>query len=104
MNAVTVDKALVKRVAGLANLQVSEKETGELVGQFQETLKVVDELFEVETAEVAPTYQVNNLQNVWREDVVNEEAQFTQEEALKNAQKTARGYFVVERIIDHEAE
>jgi len=44
--------------------------------------------------------QVTGLENATREDEVQEERMFTQEEALRNAPRTHNGYFVVDQILD----
>lgn len=97
------DQELVKKVVDLANLSVAQSELEQLTRDFKTSLETVDQLFAIDTEGVAPTYQVNDLENVWREDVVDETVQFTQAEALANATRTHRGYFVVGRLIDHEA-
>lgn len=97
------DRTFVHHIANLANLTVDDHEADQLATAFQESLSVVDTLTHIDTTDVAPTYQVNNLQNVLREDVVDTEHMLSQEQALQNAPHTHNGYFVVPRIIDHEA-
>jgi aspartyl-tRNA(Asn)/glutamyl-tRNA(Gln) amidotransferase subunit C len=94
--------SLVKHIAQLANIPVSEDEEEALAIAFTDTLKVVDELKEVDVTGVEPTHQVTGLTNIMRDDVVDEERMFTQEEALANGKNTHDGYFVVERLIDNE--
>ncbi len=97
-----IDTQLVEHIAQLAQIPVSEKEKTELAEAFNQTLGVIDQLKEVETAGVEPTHQVTGLVNNTREDLVTTETMFTQEEALANAKRTHQGYFVVERVIDVE--
>ena len=94
----------VAKIAKLANLNIDQKQEKELAQSFADSLAYVDELSQIDVTQTEPTYQVNNLVNVTREDIVNpHQTQFTQEQALSNAKKTHAGYFVVPRIIDHEA-
>lgn len=93
----------VAHIAQLANLQINEQQEIELAQSFDDSLAYVEELSKIDTANIEPTYQVNNLVNVTRTDQVNEITQFSQEQALSNAHQTHNGYFVVPRIIDHEA-
>ncbi len=93
----------VGKIADLANLQVDDQDKKDLAISFSETLAYVEKLSQIDVSGVAPTYQVNNLVNVMREDIVEENFQFTQAEALANAKQTHDGYFVVPRILDHEA-
>lgn len=92
----------VQQIADLAKLTIDEAQAKDLALGFEESMAVVEELSQVPTQGLEPTYQVNNLVNVWREDVVNKKQMFTQKQALANAKNTYRGYLVVERIIDHE--
>ena len=91
----------IKKIAKLASLPMIDDETAKFATQFTQTIGVVDELSEVDTSSVSPTYQVNNLQNVTREDVVDNERILPQELAIREAKKTSNGYIVVDRIIDN---
>ncbi len=95
----TVTTAQVAHIAKLANLTVAASEQEHFAHAFSETLDVVETLKQLDTTGVEPTHQVTNLENIFREDVVDETRQFTQEQALANAKRTHAGYFVVERIL-----
>lgn len=84
----------------LANIPVSQEESDNLAGAFSETLAVVDKLRQVDTTGVEPTHQVTELENVWREDNVDTERMFSQDQALHNAARTHQGYFVVPQILE----
>jgi len=94
-----IDKQLTKHVAKLANIPITETEAEELASAFSETLIVVDELQKLAVDNTEPTHQVTGLTNVTRDDVVDKEKMFTQEQALANASKTYQGFFVVPRIL-----
>lgn len=89
----------VQQIAKLANIPVSDQEATILAAGFEETLATIADLKSIDTTGVEPTNQVTGLENVWREDVVDEKRTFTQAEALANAKLSAQGYFVVPRII-----
>jgi aspartyl-tRNA(Asn)/glutamyl-tRNA(Gln) amidotransferase subunit C len=63
----------VKKVAKLANLTVSPKGEKKLVSQFEETLKTVEVIKELNTEGVEPISQVTGLTNVMREDEIDEQ-------------------------------
>lgn len=90
----------IQHIADLANIPITKQEQEKLADAFDETLKVIDSLRKVNVDGVEPTHQVTRLENVLRDDVVNMDVMFTQDEALKNGYQTYDGYFVVERIID----
>lgn len=92
----------VSHVSQLANIPISEDEIPGLVTAFEETLNVIANLQELDTAQTEPTHQVTGLENVLREDEVNKATMFSQEQALANAANSHDGYFVVDRIIDND--
>lgn len=94
-----VDPKLVAHIATLANIPVTDEETEKLADGFTTTLRVVDKLSEVNTANVEPTHQVTGLENIFREDEIDSDRMFTQEEAVMNAKRTYNGYIVVDQII-----
>ncbi|MFZ5845047.1 MAG: Asp-tRNA(Asn)/Glu-tRNA(Gln) amidotransferase subunit GatC [Patescibacteria group bacterium] len=89
----------VKYIAALANIPITSAEEEKLAQDFNTTMAVVDELFKVPVAGIEPTHQVTGLANAFREDEVDVERMFTQDQALFNAPRTYNGFFVVERVI-----
>ena len=90
----------VRKIAKLANLKVSPDEVDKFAGQFSQTVEVVNELNEIDTAGIPETYQVTNLVNITRDDVVDHSRILSQESALSQAKKTHTSFFVVSRVID----
>lgn len=88
----------VKHVAHLARLEITEEEASKFSSQLEAILNFADQLEEVDTENVEPTFHVLDLQNVLREDVA--EKSLTQEEILKNARSTEAGQFKVPSILD----
>lgn len=99
---ISITPAQVAHIAHLANIPVSEVEKEKLAQSFTETLAVIDQLQEVDTTQVATTHQVTGLENVTRDDVVEEKRMFTQDEALANATRKHNGYFVVPQVIEKD--
>lgn len=94
-----ITKDTVDHIAKLAKIPVTEKEKEELAAGFNKTLTVVDELFKVSVENVEPTHQVTGLENVLREDKVDEKKILSQEQALSNTKNKHNGYFVVDQIL-----
>lgn len=90
----------IKHLAQLANLELSDQELEKLSPQFSSILDLVSKIKKLNTANVPETSQVTGLENVLREDVVDESRILTQAEALSNAKNTQNGYFVVDAIFD----
>lgn len=98
----TVTPQTVAHIAQLAHIPVSAEEQKNFSGAFEETLGIVDKLSQLNVSQVPTTHQVTGLENVWREDIVDNHTQFTQQEALANGAQTHNGYFVVERILEEK--
>ncbi len=57
-------------LADLSNFHLSEKEIDSLGKDLQNIIKYVSQLDELDTEGVEPTYQVFEMENVWREDEI----------------------------------
>lgn len=60
----------VLHLAQLSSLQLSDSEVDDLQKDIGNILGYVEQLGELDTSGVAPTYQVTDLENVWRDDLV----------------------------------
>ncbi len=93
-----ISKAEVLHVAQLARLEFTEEEVEAFTHQLNKILQYVDQLKELDTQDVEPTFHALAQTNVMREDEVK--PSLPQEEALANApDKDDRGFFRVPRII-----
>lgn len=70
MTQITRDDVL--GLARLSSLQLTDKEVETLTGEISNILSYVEQLGELDTEGVLPTYQVTGLENVWREDAVKQ--------------------------------
>ena len=70
MSTITTDD--VRHLAQLSNLQLSDDEIISLQGDIANILNYIDQLGELDTSGVEPTYQVTGLENVWRDDTVDD--------------------------------
>ena len=61
----------VQHLAQLSSLQLSDDEATSLQTDLEAIIGYIQQLSELDTTGVEPTYQVTDLQNVWREDTVN---------------------------------
>ena len=60
----------VKHLADLSDFSLSEKETSSLQNDLQDIIKYISQLDELNTEGVEPTYQVFEMENVWRDDEI----------------------------------
>ena len=79
MSTITTDD--VRHLAQLSNLQLSDDEVANLQTDLGDILNYIDQLGALDTTGVEPTYQVTGLENVWRDDVV-EQTDVTREKLL----------------------
>jgi len=90
----------VKKVAKLANLTISDGEADILRGQLSAVVDYVDQLSEIDTKDIEPTSQVTGLENVLREDEVDES--LTQDDALSGTENKNQDYFKVKAVFNNE--
>ncbi len=70
MKAITTDD--VRHLAQLSNVQVSDGEIESLRGDLSNILDYINQLKDVDTTGVEPTYQVTGLENVTRDDDIDD--------------------------------
>ena len=88
------------KIAKLANLPLEKKEEKLFTQQITSVLDIVSKLQKVDTKNVIPTSQVTGQINVTREDEIDTKRMFTQKEALSNAHKQDKGYFIIPAIFE----
>jgi aspartyl-tRNA(Asn)/glutamyl-tRNA(Gln) amidotransferase subunit C len=62
----------VHHLAQLSSLQLEDAEVESLRTDLENILGYIEQLSELDTTGVEPTYQVTDLSNVWRDDVVDD--------------------------------
>jgi aspartyl-tRNA(Asn)/glutamyl-tRNA(Gln) amidotransferase subunit C len=91
-----ITKEDVEHIGWLARIEISEQETVEYMDKLNSVLEYFGQLDELPTEDVAPTYHVAEIFNVFREDVVEES--LSQEIVLANTEHKQDGYFRVPKI------
>jgi len=93
---VKVDERLVKEIATLARLDLSQEETELFVSQFKAILDYVSILDDVDTENVPPAYLSSANKTVIREDVIEESV--PTKDFLANAPQSKDDYVVIPRV------
>ncbi len=88
----------VEYVAGLARLNLSEKEKEMMVVSMSGILEYMDKLNSLDTEGVKPLEHVEPMSNVFRKDVVAES--FDRDSILANAPDKEEGAFRVPKIVE----
>ena len=66
----TISQDDVSHLAALSSLQLTDGESEQLRQDLQRIISYINQLAELDTRSVEPTYQVTALENVWRADDV----------------------------------
>jgi aspartyl-tRNA(Asn)/glutamyl-tRNA(Gln) amidotransferase subunit C len=90
----------VKHVANLARLAITEEETEKFTKQLDAIITFAEQLNELDTENVEPTYHVLDMKNVLRED--KSKQGLALEEVLKNAPEHQDGQIKVPSIMGKE--
>ena len=85
-------------LASLSNLTLSESEVESLGRDLRDIIKYISLLDELDVSDMDPTYQVTELENVWREDeVIQQDAD--REELLALAKDTKDNQVEVPQVL-----
>ncbi len=63
----------IKHLAKLSDFTLNEKETESLTGDLNNIIKYISQLDELDTDNIEPTYQVFEMENIWRDDTIVEQ-------------------------------
>jgi aspartyl-tRNA(Asn)/glutamyl-tRNA(Gln) amidotransferase subunit C len=88
----------VLHLAQLSNLQLSDDEVDGLKDDLENILRYIEQLSELDTTGVEPTYQVSGLENVWRDDKVIDD-EVTREELLQLSPEATANQIKVPKVL-----
>jgi aspartyl-tRNA(Asn)/glutamyl-tRNA(Gln) amidotransferase subunit C len=88
----------IKKISRLARIEIAPDKIDEMAKQVGNIINWVDKLNEVNTDNVEPLTNVNNMVLRLNEDKVSEGN--IAEDVLKNAPNSKYGYFAVPKVID----
>ena len=66
----TISTSDIQHLASLSSLALTDDEVDGLRQDLENIIGYIEQLGELDTAGVEPTYQVTGLENVWREDEI----------------------------------
>ncbi|HLD11614.1 MAG TPA: Asp-tRNA(Asn)/Glu-tRNA(Gln) amidotransferase subunit GatC [Patescibacteria group bacterium] len=93
-------KEQVEKVAHLARIGLTLKDTKLFQEQLSDILTYVEKLNGVDTSKVSMTSQVTGLTNVFREDEAS--PSLSVEDVLSNAPKKKNNLFIIPAVFDQE--
>jgi aspartyl-tRNA(Asn)/glutamyl-tRNA(Gln) amidotransferase subunit C len=93
-----IDEKIVKKIATLSRITISENEITKLSSELNSIIKWVEQLNEIDTTDVVPmTSNVNNTLYL-RKDVISDGN--IVDDILSNAPMTEDGFFLVPKVIE----
>lgn len=92
-------KEEIKHVAELARLELSDDELEKYGGQLSAILGYVEQLQEVDATGVEETAQVTDMENVFREDEIEDWDSAERQSSLDQAPSLENGQVKVKRVL-----
>ncbi len=92
-------KEEIKHIAELARLDLNEEELKMYGEQLSSVLKYIEQLQEVNTEDIEPTAQVTGLENVLREDEVEDWSEPEKYNAISQAPSLEKKQIKVKRVL-----
>lgn len=94
----SMDINTVRKVAGLARIEVKEEDLGRWAQQLGGILDWIEQLQAVNTDNVAPLANVVNIELKLRKDAVNDGG--NPDKVLSNTAESIEGYYVVPKVVE----
>ena len=94
-----IDDALLKKLEKLSYLEISEDKREEVIAQLSKIVSFVDNLSELDTTGIDPTFSMMDKGTRLREDQAQSSKEVS-ESILKNAPHSEDDFFIVPKIIE----
>ena len=89
----------VEHLSSLARIKLTKKEKEKFSQNLSSILEYVEQLQEVDTKSIEPISQITGLENVVRNDEIEESDEITKKELLDNVPEKERGFVKVKRVL-----
>lgn len=93
----SVSKTDVAHLATLSSISLGDDELDALTADLENIITYIEQLQELDTTGVEPTYQLTGLTNVWREDEI--EPQLPREKLLALAPESLNNQVKVPKVL-----
>jgi aspartyl-tRNA(Asn)/glutamyl-tRNA(Gln) amidotransferase subunit C len=98
MGNMEIKREDILHLASLSNLSLTDEEVKSLGKDLQDIIKYISQLDELDTKDVEPTYQVFEMENIWRDDEVVEQG-VSREELLALSEKSRDNQIEVPKVL-----
>ena len=93
-----VDASVISHLSDLSDFRLDKKEAEKLGNDLEEIIKYISQLDELDTEGVEPTYQVFEMENIWRDDTVLEQ-DATREQLLALTKEEKENQIKVPKVL-----
>jgi aspartyl-tRNA(Asn)/glutamyl-tRNA(Gln) amidotransferase subunit C len=93
-----IDESLVRKVAKLSRLEITEAEVKEFTGQLGAILEYMEKMNQLDTSDIEPLAHCLPITNVFRQDYIKDS--LGTEKTLANAPQHDQEFFKVPKILD----
>lgn len=100
MSGATINESLVRHIAHLSRLTLSDDEVAVMSRELSEIVAYVHQLAEPNTDDVEPTAHAIDVKNVFRDDQVGDS--LDPDRSLANAPQRQDAFFKVPKVLDTE--
>ena len=98
MGDMEIKREDILHLASLSNLSLTDEEVKSLGKDLQDIIKYISQLYELDTKDVEPTYQVFEMENIWRDDEVVDQG-VNREELLALSEKSRDNQIEVPKVL-----
>jgi len=94
-----IDDALLSKLEKLSYLEIAEDKRAEVISQLSEIVSFVENLSELDTTDMDPTFAMTQKGTQLREDTPSSSKEISQS-ILSNAPLSEENFFIVPKIIE----
>ena len=94
-----IDDALLTKLEKLSYLEIAQDKREEVIKQLSEIVSFVDNLSELDTTNLDPTFEMTDKGTLLREDIVSSSKEVSKS-ILSNAPLSEDNFFIVPKIIE----
>ncbi len=96
-----VNQDTIKHLAKLSDIALTEQESASLEGDLQNIIQYISQLDELNTDGVEPTYQVFEMENIWRSDEIQPQ-EASSEQLLNLTKEVVNNQIKVPKVLQEE--
>jgi aspartyl-tRNA(Asn)/glutamyl-tRNA(Gln) amidotransferase subunit C len=94
----SISREEIKHLAKLSNITLSKDEESSLGKELENIIDYISQLDELDVEDVEPTYQVFDMETVWREDEI-EEQQALRYDLLSLTKETENNQIKIPKVL-----